>query len=188
MVSNPSRDYSAFLLSTTILKKLIPRVCFKPFQGLFRVSTQLLFVGSINPSQGFKPFQGLFRVSTHAVFHIVCTVLQFQTLPGIIPRFYLQSSGFIRRPLRCFKPFQGLFRVSTQTMTPIAGVATAFQTLPGIIPRFYGVPSGSKHYGSLRFKPFQGLFRVSTKIKFFNGGFFYEVSNPSRDYSAFLRT
>ncbi|GAK59352.1 hypothetical protein U27_06336 [Candidatus Vecturithrix granuli] len=89
MVSNPSRDYSAFLR--------------------FKKSSM----------QSWK--------------------IKFQTLPGIIPRFY------------------------NSLLTGVLGLSFLFQTLPGIIPRFYG---------SRRL--------VSSQTSF-------KVSNPSRDYSAFLR-
>ncbi|GAK61649.1 hypothetical protein U27_01550 [Candidatus Vecturithrix granuli] len=87
----------------------------------------------------------------------------FQTLPGIIPRFY--SSG------RC----TGLSRSSP------------FQTLPGIIPRFYFSCFFSLMVAISSFKPFQGLFRVSTIGEDENTTKKHTVSNPSRDYSAFLR-
>ncbi|GAK61636.1 hypothetical protein U27_01537 [Candidatus Vecturithrix granuli] len=112
-----------------------------------------------------------------------------------------------------FKPFQGLFRVSTnKKVRPLRGAAKKFQTLPGIIPRFYslchflswgsyGVSNPSRDYSAFllleghsdrvwlegRFKPFQGLFRVSTRKVGARQSSGINVSNPSRDYSAFLR-
>ncbi|GAK59349.1 hypothetical protein U27_06333 [Candidatus Vecturithrix granuli] len=87
----------------------------------------------------------------------------FQTLPGIIPRFYRFRFHLTERP-----GFQ-------------------FQTLPGIIPRFYMRASRTSSGVKSGFKPFQGLFRVSTEWA--KGGQLKlrKVSNPSRDYSAFLR-
>ncbi|GAK61650.1 hypothetical protein U27_01551 [Candidatus Vecturithrix granuli] len=88
-VSNPSRDYSAFL---HIMLRL----------NNFKMGS-------------FKPFQGLFRVSTYPGFSPRGIKYLFQTLPGIIPRFY-----FVLR--------------KKQSMC-----RRKFQTLPGIIPRFYGM-------------------------------------------------
>ncbi|GAK61637.1 hypothetical protein U27_01538 [Candidatus Vecturithrix granuli] len=87
-VSNPSRDYSAFLPKDST-PRYSPFGGFKPFQGLFRVSTQLTTLGAKSPQQCFKPFQGLFRVSTINSLQLQEDQLcKFQTLPGIIPRFY----------------------------------------------------------------------------------------------------
>ncbi|GAK61648.1 hypothetical protein U27_01549 [Candidatus Vecturithrix granuli] len=137
-VSNPSRDYSAFL-RWQYPHSLGHPYCFKPFQGLFRVSTwpAIPCLGFLY--LGFKPFQGLFRVSTPVSPAPAAASQEFQTLPGIIPRFYaivpsLLSGGLIAR----FKPFQGLFRVSTKGR------------------------GEDVRRASDCFKPFQGLFRVST--------------------------
>ncbi|GAK59345.1 hypothetical protein U27_06329 [Candidatus Vecturithrix granuli] len=63
---------------------------------------------------------------------------KFQTLPGIIPRFYFKGN---------------LVRIVCREL---------FQTLPGIIPRFYAIFFDFFHHRYYCFKPFQGLFRVST--------------------------
>ncbi|GAK61642.1 hypothetical protein U27_01543 [Candidatus Vecturithrix granuli] len=163
VVSNPSRDYSAFLHATSANIVYALPYCFKPFQGLFRVSTLLDVRRPFTEKSCFKPFQGLFRVSTLTTCHsssitqpvsnpsrdysaflrIRCgrgqnKDVSFQTLPGIIPRFYAFSAGQLCQP------------------------RTAFQTLPGIIPRFYEWNTWWHKQDTAGFKPFQGLFRVST--------------------------
>ncbi|GAK61645.1 hypothetical protein U27_01546 [Candidatus Vecturithrix granuli] len=65
--------------------------------------------------------------------------MKFQTLPGIIPRFYEGYEVLLTNPKKMF------------------------QTLPGIIPRFYAGWLPDKYREVLCFKPFQGLFRVSTR-------------------------
>ncbi|GAK61639.1 hypothetical protein U27_01540 [Candidatus Vecturithrix granuli] len=113
LVSNPSRDYSAFLptvgrlFSTWTFR-------FKPFQGLFRVSTTLEQWATVeklevsNPSRDYSAFLPS-RLS------IACgQSFVFQTLPGIIPRFYPDIKRKMAIFISCFKPFQGLFRVSTR--------------------------------------------------------------------------
>ena len=94
MVSNPSRGYSTFLPPGAICPNAT-NIRFKPFQGLFYISTRL-FVGwycSIivvsNPSRGYSTF-------------------------------LLFDSRKINTAINGFKPFQGLFYISTQEATSCA--------------------------------------------------------------------
>ncbi len=62
-VSNPSRDYSAFL-QKCLHDSIQTLLCFKPFQGLFCISTNYFSHGLFAEEMSFKPFQGLFCIST----------------------------------------------------------------------------------------------------------------------------
>ncbi|GAK59354.1 hypothetical protein U27_06338 [Candidatus Vecturithrix granuli] len=92
----------------------------------------------------------------------------FQTLPGIIPRFYLTVGiGIYNGNIR-FKPFQGLFRVSTaRNNSSLDALGYRFKPFQGLF-RVSTFPLRRLHRRRMiRFKPFQGLFRVSTdKLRF----------------------
>ncbi len=109
-----------------------------------------------NPSRDYSAFLRAFQVGGEKGLHL------FQTLPGIILHFYT----------RCTAP-------------PIRAIFL-FQTLPGIILHFYYLGEPVSQEGQCGFKPFQGLFCISTKGVYFLTCFHWVVSNPSRDYSAFL--
>ncbi|GAK59346.1 hypothetical protein U27_06330 [Candidatus Vecturithrix granuli] len=110
-----------------------------------------------NPSRDYSAF-----LQTRE-FHGVSAYNVFQTLPGIIPRFYVTAPILSALLGIRFKPFQGLFRVST------------LDDQDAWVIIYH------------RFKPFQGLFRVSTISERTISRTYIKVSNPSRDYSAFLR-
>ncbi|GAK61643.1 hypothetical protein U27_01544 [Candidatus Vecturithrix granuli] len=137
-VSNPSRDYSAFLRSVTFLAISIA-ISFQTLPGIIPRFYEISIRYHKPINNGFKPFQGLFRVSTALTLRL----------------FPLTSHSF--------KPFQGLFRVSTYAIPFAPAIPRSFQTLPGIIPRFY---CHRDHCP----------------------GDYSAVSNPSRDYSAFLHS
>ena len=61
---------------------------FKPFQGLFYISTYFNLSLSHPPRESFKPFQGLFYISTLVFFAFPWIARMFQTLPGVILHFY----------------------------------------------------------------------------------------------------
>ncbi|GAK61647.1 hypothetical protein U27_01548 [Candidatus Vecturithrix granuli] len=112
-VSNPSRDYSAFLQSHCKW-----RCC--------------LYTIVSNPSRDYSAFL------LDEVINKYLALAAFQTLPGIIPRFYSffpnlsrWKMGFVSNPSRDYSAFlraEGL-------KNPLE--FHLFQTLPGIIPRFY---------------------------------------------------
>ncbi|GAK61638.1 hypothetical protein U27_01539 [Candidatus Vecturithrix granuli] len=81
----------------------------------------------------------------------------FQTLPGIIPRFYLETAEMMPSPFKSFKPFQGLFRVSTKEDSDADPSESKFQTLPGIIPRFYGSVVGGNDFSFFSFQTLPGI-------------------------------
>ncbi|GAK59347.1 hypothetical protein U27_06331 [Candidatus Vecturithrix granuli] len=169
VVSNPSRDYSAFLHLFLRLWRWFSRNSFKPFQGLFRVSTAVcqgyakMVEAVSNPSRDysaflllgiehdmatqdrFKPFQGLFRVSTIHNILLTTIINSFQTLPGIIPRFYdCMVSSFIRLVIQ-FQTLPGIIPRFYKNSCLEASNQAGFQTLPGIIPRFYARTTDETH-------------------------------------------
>ncbi len=163
VVSNPSRDYSAFLqIWSRILRGEIPYVS-NPSRdySAFLQGDYMVFVGIITT------FQTLPGIILHFYTHLSGAVSEqaaaFQTLPGIILHFYSFVNNLKRVFTICFKPFQGLFCISTITM------------------------SDGKDDDLRCFKPFQGLFCISTVCGMFTSCCMFSVSNPSRDYSAFLR-
>ncbi|GAK61641.1 hypothetical protein U27_01542 [Candidatus Vecturithrix granuli] len=86
----------------------------------------------------------------------------FQTLPGIIPRFYLVRLS-VESVESEFQTLPGIIpRFYTGTCRPVNPRFRRFQTLPGIIPRFYVFWVDFLPNFIICFKPFQGLFRVST--------------------------
>ncbi|GAK59342.1 hypothetical protein U27_06326 [Candidatus Vecturithrix granuli] len=163
MVSNPSRDYSAFL--------------------------QYINISNTDCCVAFQTLPGIIpRFYFAFILHLPRYGLLFQTLPGIIPRFYVRSSIIHISKRNCFKPFQGLFRVSTgrERAASINGICR-FKPFQGLFRVSTISRCGYIDDTPRRFKPFQGLFRVSTLQGPFFKGIGRVVSNPSRDYSAFLR-
>ena len=138
---------------------------FKPFQGLFCISTYsiiMLYIFSLWGS--FKPFQGLFYISTGNGQDWPKVRLWFQTLPGVILHFYaINLSSFL-------------------------SAQNTFQTLPGVILHFYPT---LRNFSLAFLAPFQTLPGVI--LHFYLQTFFMGcrvpscVSNPSRGYSTFLR-
>ncbi|GAK59343.1 hypothetical protein U27_06327 [Candidatus Vecturithrix granuli] len=188
-VSNPSRDYSAFLHSWDCRWHRISALVSNPSRDysaflLIELSSTLTVF-----TYSFKPFQGLFRVSTQTgAFASELIDIAFQTLPGIIPRFYDPSSAMnllkvqiVSNPSRDYSAFLQKREIEMMLKD------VQFQTLPGIIPRFYSAVSVQViSIIPSCFKPFQGLFRVSTMKLLIYYAARLAVSNPSRDYSAFL--
>ncbi|GAK61654.1 hypothetical protein U27_01555 [Candidatus Vecturithrix granuli] len=141
-VSNPSRDYSAFLRERSSPGQLPIDECFKPFQGLFRVSTLLEACPKEPETCSFKPFQGLFRVSTHEEEARQMIFVGVSNPSRDYSAFLQKYALAYSEDGLSFKPFQGLFRVST--------LNTVLENSPPL----------------QGFKPFQGLFRVSTFMVF----------------------
>jgi hypothetical protein len=110
-----------------------------------------------NPSQGYSAFLHAQEMTRPAK-----RFLSFNP-PGIILHFNTQVVEGEPADESRFKPFQGLFCISTSFAHPQ--------------PRFI----------FSCFKPFQGLFCISTGGDYGKHCGFFHVSNPSRDYSAFLR-
>ena len=140
----------------------IKQSCFKPFQGLFCISTSYRVTVASLPAKGFKPFQGLFCISTGSITVFTDLVL------------------IVSNPSRGYSAFLPL----TCSPTPIP---SRFQTLPGVILHFYLTRLRKPSMTTISFKPFQGLFCISTMYSKWLSHKSLSVSNPSRGYSAFLR-
>jgi hypothetical protein len=110
--------------------------------------------------------------------------LKFQTLPGIILHFYGKNPG-AKSEEAGFQTLPGLFCISTGGCCG-GLLPQRFQTLPGIILHFYR-PSGDTidtiPYVSKPSGIILHFYEITVQCP---GQSAVTVSNPSRDYSAFL--
>ena len=163
---------------------------FKPFQGLFYISTLNHGHSLIPIADSFKPFQGLFYISTsqcvaskrtgtevsnpsrgYSTFLPskaeiwICRMRSFQTLPGVILHFYFTPRPFWKVRLKMFQTLPGVILHFYLTRSARnARCISTFQTLPGVILHFYAGRRIQEIVEFLRFKPFQGLFYISTRF------------------------
>ena len=153
ILSNPSRGYSAFLRSLRCSPGAY-RVLSNPSRGYsaFLHTMECTMTTILSDPYRFKPFQGLFCISTQCFRHCDCAGdgdISFQTLPGVILHFYFterEMEGYKILEENCsnpsrgysaflppatmempvgsfirtmFKPFQGLFCISTPKLHAI---------------------------------------------------------------------
>ena len=171
------------------IMRLFPRrkhYGFKPFQGLFYISTNLSSIINhqslrvSNPSRGYSTF--LLRTDKSQLY----LSLRFKPFQGL---FYISTQRTFKKggeDLWSFKPFQGLFYISTWknvifslrrgiVSNPSRGYSTFLRSLAAGDFQGAFVSNPSRGYSTFLpykfaykpinkggFKPFQGLFYIST--------------------------
>jgi hypothetical protein len=111
-------------------------------------------MGEIRRLNSFKPFQGLFCIST--MFFVVLGINNSVSNPSRDYSAFLHEAIIFPEPfLYCFKPFQGLFCISTLMDWYLLAIEEVSNPSRDIL-HFYPSPGVRSTSCYTRFKPFQG--------------------------------